>query len=85
MSKMMKPDAMRKRFHELNKQREAILKKSEPLRQKRDEAVSKATETERKMNDAIRKAEADLYDIDIERGQIVRALGGKTGEPGSEE
>jgi uncharacterized coiled-coil DUF342 family protein len=78
------PKAMRDRFAELGKQRDAILAKSTPLREKRDAHVNQARETEAKMNTAIKKVEVDLFDIDQERGMLVRALGGKTGEPETE-
>jgi hypothetical protein len=70
---------MRKRFHELTAQRNAILTKSVPLREKRDAHVNAARETEAKMNAEIKKAEAGLFEIEQERAALVRALKGKTG------
>ena len=73
------PDTMRKRFHELNTKREAILAVSAPLRAKRDEAVAAYESVARPLEAQIKQAEAGLFEIDQERAMISRALRGKTG------
>lgn len=75
-------DEMRSRFHALTVEREKILAKSGPLRAERDAFVQETRPKEQSMNAAIKKAETGLYDIDMERAALVRALKGKTGEPG---
>lgn len=73
------PDTMRKRFHELNAKREAILAVSTPLRDKRNEAVATYESVVKPLEAQIKQAEACLYEIDQERAVISRALRGKTG------
>jgi hypothetical protein len=74
-------DSMRARLQTLNKAREKILAKSTPVRAARDAFVAEMTAREAEMNTAVREAEAGLFDIDMERGLLTRALGGKTGAP----
>lgn len=78
------PENMRKRFHELGKKREAILAKTMPLRAQRDKIVQDADVKAKALADQFKKLEKDgaLFDIDMERAMIARALGGKTGKPG---
>lgn len=76
---MFNPDAMRKRFAELGQAREVIEAQATPLRAKRDELIAAHHREMRILNDEIRRVEAGLFDIDMERGIIVRALNGKTG------
>jgi hypothetical protein len=76
---MFDPDTMRKRFHELGTQREAILEKSAPLRERRAQAVALYESVVKPLEAQIREAEAGLYEIDKERGFIAKALGGRTG------
>lgn len=83
--KMPTPAEQRARFADLSEQAAAIRVKVEPLREKRDAFVNKAREDEALLNDEIRKAETGLFEIEQERSMIVRALGGKTGEPIPEE
>ena len=75
------PDNMRARFHELGRQRAVILTKSEPLRQQRDRFVADMEGKLAELNAQVKEAEAGLFEIDVERGALARALGGKTGEP----
>ena len=75
------PDNMRARFHELGRQRDAILAKSAPLRQRRDRLVAEMESAVSALNVEVKEAETGLFDIDSERGALARALGGKTGEP----
>ena len=84
MSTSLDPVAMRARFHELGKQKQAIHEQAAPHR--------KAYEQSRAQIDALRdlaethaaqarQIEAPLFDIDQERGNLALALNGKTGEP----
>lgn len=73
--------AIKARFHELSAKREQILAASAPLRAKRDDIVNKARADEEILNVQIREAEAGLYELDVERGLLARAVGGQTGEP----
>lgn len=68
------------RFHELGALRETKLAKSAPLRKQRDAIVNEARATEEALNRKIEEAEAGLYEIDVERGALSRAVGGRTGE-----
>lgn len=79
-----RPENMRNRFHELGKKREAILAKTTPLRAQRDKIVQDADVKAKALADQFKKLEKDggLFDIDMERAIIARALGGKTGKPG---
>ena len=76
---MFDPGTMRKRFKELEAEREAILAKSAPLRAKRDQAVALYESVVKPIEAQIREADAGLFEIDNERGMIARALTGKTG------
>ena len=73
--------SIKARFHELGAQREAKLVASAPLRAKRDIMVAKHKMDEEALNEQIRLKEVGLYEIDIERGMLARAVGGQTGEP----
>lgn len=77
------PDNMRKRFHELGAKRESILARTMPLRAQRDAIVQAAESKAKALADQFKQIEKDegLYDLDMERGMLARALGGKTGNP----
>jgi uncharacterized coiled-coil DUF342 family protein len=78
------PDALRKRFHELGKEREKIVAAAQPLREQRDvmhRQIDEIRTAMRPLNEQIKAVEAPLYDVDVERGAIAKALGGKTGTP----
>lgn len=76
---------MRKMFHELGQKRAEILAKSMPMREARDKAYQEANKSIQEEFDArtkaIKEAEEGLYEIDMARGKLSRALNGKTGEP----
>lgn len=76
------PDNMRKRFHELGKKREAIMAKVGPLRAQHDKIVQEADAKAKALVSQFRKIEKDegLFDLDMERAMLARALGGKTGK-----
>ena len=77
------PENMRKRFHELGRKREAIMAKVTPLRAQRDKIVQEADAKAKALADQFKKIEKDegLFDLDMERAALARALGGKTGAP----
>ena len=72
-------EAMRARFHELGALSDEKLAVSTPLREQRDAIVQAAREQEDALNAQIAEAEEGLFDIDMERGALARALKGKTG------
>jgi hypothetical protein len=69
---------MRARLDELNTQRESILAASTPLRAARDAFLAEKAAQEEVMNAEIRGVEEGLYDIDMERGLLAKALGGRS-------
>jgi len=76
---MFDPDNMRRQFHELGAKRDAILAQSGPLRDQRDALIAEHTAAVQAIDAQIKAAEAGLFDIDNERGMLVRALKGRTG------
>lgn len=75
------PDKMRARFHELKAQRDEQRARVDPIRAERDKLVAKQLK-ELAVHDAkVRKAEEGLFDIEMEMGMLVRAVGGAMGEP----
>lgn len=73
---------MQKRFHALGSEREAILARSAPTRTERETLQAEVAERELKikpLTQTIREIEKKLYDIDMERAALARALNGKTG------
>ena len=70
-------DLLRKRFEELNKLRDDILAKSTPLRQERDRIANEVRGKELDLIAKIKVIEKDLYQIDMDRGMLARALGGR--------
>ena len=81
MASMPKEDELRKRFWELDKLEKAVLAKLKPMQEERDNYQAKYEPTLIKLNAQIKKLKADLklFDIQTEKGQISRALKGKTG------
>ena len=74
-------EEMRTEFHALGKKRQLILAKSMPLREKRDKDFQAAQKLFDDRSAEIKKIENGLFEIDMERGTLARALGGRTGEP----
>lgn len=73
---------MQAKFHALGREREAVLAKSAGLREKREALRAVVADMERKMapmTAEIKAIEAPLFEIDMERGALARALNGKTG------
>lgn len=78
----MSIDAMKKRFHELGAQRDAIVSASAPANAVRDAIRDRLNQLERMakaLSAEIKRIEAPVFEIDMERGRLVRALQGKTG------
>jgi hypothetical protein len=74
-------DLQRRRFWELGAAREQILAVSGPLRAERDDKAQDLTPRQRAEYDArIREAEQGLYEIEVERGEIAKALRGADGK-----
>lgn len=75
------PEAMRLRFHELGRKREAILARTTPLREERDKILQEADAKAKALAEQFLQIEKeeDLYGIDMERGMLAKALGGRTG------
>jgi hypothetical protein len=68
-------ELQRLRFWELDARRNAILAVSAPLRAARDAQAEDLTPRQRKEMDAqIKAAEVGLYEIEVERGELTRAL-----------
>ena len=75
-------ELLQKRFHEATAEANAIRAQAAPLRAQRDEMAKQVQAIEAQMEaiaDQIRSIEAPLFALDNERGQINRALDGKTG------
>lgn len=73
------PDKLRARFAELTKQYNAMDAKRAPLQQERDKKHASLTTKQLQVyDDKIRKANKGMYEVEMERAMIARALGGKT-------
>ncbi len=81
MAKLPSKEEMKAEFHALGKRRTLILAKSMPLREKRDKEFQAAQKLFDDRTAEIKKVENGLFEIDMERGTLARALGGRTGEP----
>jgi hypothetical protein len=75
-----RPETLKTRFWELNVQRDALLAESAPLRAELEAVATEMREKEETIRRKIKAIEEPLYNIDMERGMLARALGGKTGE-----
>lgn len=73
------PDKLRARFAELTKQYEAKDAKRAPLQAERDKKFDSLTPAKlRDFDKRIKAANKGMYEIEMERAAIARALGGKT-------
>jgi hypothetical protein len=81
----LSPKALRAQFNDMTSQAAAIRAITDPLRVERDAHVNAARDIELAMNAKIKELEAPLFDLDNSRAMLVRALGGKTGEPSAEQ
>ena len=81
---MFDTETMRKRFHELGRAREELLRQTAPKEQALDalrrEEAAIAARVKAAAAD-LKTARAPLFSIDDERATISRVLKGKTGEP----
>lgn len=68
------PKEMRRRFHLASAEAEAIRAKSAPLRAARDALVKETEPKIRALNEQIKEVEKSLYDLDVERATIAKAL-----------
>jgi hypothetical protein len=73
-------DKLRARFAELTKKYESQDAKRAPIQQERDKYMEGVGKKLAAFDDRIRKANKGLYEIEMERAVISRALGGKTAE-----
>lgn len=76
---------MKARFHELGRKKAEIESaaastRAEYERMRAEECAQR--DRIKEVADRMKAIEAPLYEIDVERAQISRALGGKTGAPG---
>ena len=77
-------ELMQQRFREATAEADAIRAQAAPIRAQREALAVQANAIEAQMAtlaDQLRAIEAPLFDLDNERGTLVRALGGKTGTP----
>jgi hypothetical protein len=72
------PDEMRARLAALDTQRGAILAQTLPLRAQRDAILQAADQQAKALAQQYRSIEAELYAIDVERGTLAKALGGRS-------
>ncbi len=74
------PENLRKRWAELTAEYEKKAAPRDKLMAERDAKIAKLTDAEQRAYAAkIKKANEGLYEIEMERAAIARALGGKTG------
>ena len=78
----MTRDEMKRQFHALGLQRESLLDRSGAPRAVRDAInarIGKLERARKPLDEAIKRLEAPLFEIDMSRSGLSRALGGKTG------
>ena len=78
---MFDKETMRARFHDLGAKREKVLATLDPIKAKREALIADHEAQVRPLEQQIRDISAGLYEIDVERGLIAKALQGKTGAP----
>lgn len=81
MAKLPSADTMRKRFWELKALQEKQRAKADPVRAERDALAAKHRKEMEAANKKVAAAEDGLFDIEQEMAMLVRAVGGKMGEP----
>lgn len=75
-------EAMQARFHELGKAKAEIDARLNPLREQRDKLAQEYEPKMRKLNAEIKKIMTEeLFDLDMERGALAKALKRQTGLP----
>lgn len=70
-------ESMSKRYWEVMDQRAAVLADLEPLQDELQKTVADHRENPQ-LREKIKKVRAPLYDLDMERALLARALNGKT-------
>jgi hypothetical protein len=81
MTKMPTAETMKKRFWELTAQRDKHRAKSDPVRAERDKLVAKQLKELEEADKKVASAEEGLYEIEQEMALLVRAVGGRMGDP----
>lgn len=80
----MTEETMRARFHELNADKERVIESLQPLQQRYDDIrfqMDQLAEELAPIRAELIKRKEPLFDIDMERAALARALKGKTGQP----
>ena len=67
-------EAMRARFQELDTQVDAIKSVAGPLREERDRIVQEQDRRAAELNAEIKASEEGLYDLEMERAALARAV-----------
>lgn len=75
------PDKMKKRFWTLKAKRDAHRAKADPIRAARDKLVGKQAKELSAEDAKVKAAEKGLAEIEQEMAVLVRAVGGRMGEP----
>lgn len=78
------PKSLRKRFHELSAQVAKIEAKLAPLFEELSAALDGPQDKEAEIRSRIVKVREGMYEMEMERAALARALGGKTGDPEEE-
>lgn len=76
------PEALRTRFHEAGREKEAVLASIAPLRAEYEaerEAIDQRRAALKPLEERLRQAEAPLVELDRERAHLSRMLQGRTG------
>jgi hypothetical protein len=81
MTKMPSAESMKKRFWELKAQQAKQRAKSGPVRAERDKLVAKHLKEVEAADKKVAAAEDGLFEIEQEMALLVRAVGGRMGDP----
>lgn len=79
--KLPTAETMKKRFWELKAQQEKRRAKADPVRDERDKLVAKQLKELEAADKKVAAAEDGLFEIEQEMAALVRAVGGRMGEP----
>lgn len=79
--KLPTAETMKKRFWELKAQQEKQRAKADPVRDERDKLVAKQLKELEAADKKVAAAEDGLFEIEQEMAALVRAVGGRMGEP----
>lgn len=72
---------MQVEFHRLGKDKIALEAKLNPERDVWNQMRNKHREEESELSQKMQPMQAEMYDIDMNRAMLARALNGKTGDP----